>query len=568
MRVLHITFRYGRDVYGGAEIHMRRLSEELQKKNIDVDVCTTKSHSLQQVIKSTVLWDNSLENEVINGVSVYRFPVRNPNKYLSFILEKWIQRRHDREEASHASERDQRITRSFDEAGGLLLSGWNQLELYDAFSMRWSKGDSSFLVLDHSVGSISFSLFNPRKIPIKIFVHSPQYAQEMNATSDHEWERITLSLPDVSGNIRICFRPQRSWKPLKDIRTLSFAISDIRYTTEGGEKRIDLENDYHRFLIRKGEYVEYLLSNASTRPKYYCSLFDALRGPNCPTMQRWLERNIEKYDLVMAQMFPFNTINYSLIAKKFKKPLVVLPEMHIDDAFYHWSHYYDQLKQADLVLANSMYSKNELFDRIGAKSVCVGPGIDDTVFLSPDVDGRRFREKYGFEDKQIVLTVSRKSPSKRYDMLISAMESLHQDYPDAHLVMIGPDEDRMPIDAAGVTYLGKVPEKDLVDAYDACDAFAMMSESESFGMVFCEAWSRKKPVIGNINCGAVRSLIENGRDGYLCNSADEVSHRLESLLDDRQLSLKIGDTGFKKVVENYTWDIISEKVSSCYRSLV
>lgn len=547
---------------------MRHLSEELQKKNIDVDVCTTKSHSLQQVIKSTVLWDNSLENEVINDVSVYRFPVCNPNKYLSFILEKWIQKRHDQEEASHASEQDQRITRSFDEAGGLLLSGWNQPEHYDTFSMRWSKGKSSFLVRDHSIRSISFSLFNPKRVPIKIFVQSPQHMQELDATTDHEWERITLSLPDISGSIRVCFRPKRSWKPLKDIRTLSFAISDIKYTAETGEKKIDLENDYPRFLIRKGEYVKYLLSNARARPKYYCSLFDALRGPNCPEMQRWLERNVEKYDIVMAQMFPFNTINYSLIAKKFKKPLVVLPLMHIDDEFYHWSHYYDQLKQADLILANSMYSKNELFDRIGAKSVCVGPGIDETVFLSPDVDGERFREKYGFEDKQIILTVSRKSQSKRYDTLISAMASLHQDYPDAQLVMIGPDEDRVPIDVAGVTYLGKVPEKDLVDAYDACDVFAMMSESESFGMVFCEAWSRKKPVIGNINCGAVRTLIEDGVDGYLCKSTDEVSHRLEFLLDDPRLSLKIGDSGFKKVVENYTWDIISDKVCSCYNSLI
>ena len=285
-------------------------------------------------------------------------------------------------------------------------------------------------------------------------------------------------------------------------------------------------------------------------------------------MRRWLERNISKYDIIMAQMFPFNTIKYSLIAKKFNKPLVALPLMHVDDDFYHWSHYYDQLKQADLILANSMYSKKELFDRIGAKSVCIGPGIDDNVYLSPDVDGCRFREKYGFEDKQIILTVSRKSPSKRYDMLISAMEYLQQDYPEAHLIMIGPDEDRVSIDAANVTYLGKVPDTDLVDAYDACDAFAMMSESESFGMVFCEAWSRKKPVIGNINCGAVRSLIEHGEDGYLCNTSYEVSHRLRSLLDDRRLSSYLGNNGYRKVVENYTWDIISDKVYSCYHSLI
>ncbi|WP_342679603.1 glycosyltransferase family 4 protein [Methanofollis sp. UBA420] len=248
--------------------------------------------------------------------------------------------------------------------------------------------------------------------------------------------------------------------------------------------------------------------------------------------------------------------------------LVVLPEMHIDDEFYHWSHYYDQLKQADLVLANSMYSKNELFDRIGAKSVCLGPGIDDTVFLSPDVDGGRFREKYGFEDKQIILTVSRKSPSKRYDMLISAMASLHQDYPDAHLVMIGPDEDRVPIDAAGVTYLGKAPETDLVDAYDACDTFAMMSESESFGMVFCEAWSRKKPVIGNRYCGAVASLIEDHVNGCLCGNVSDIESSIRLFLDDKTKACQFGSRGYQKAISNYTWPIISERLKSYYEDLI
>ena len=92
MRALHITFRYGKNIYGGAEIHMRRLSEGLRSKGINVDVCTTKSQTLRQVIKSTVFWDNSLEDESISNIPVYRFSVRNPNKYVSFLLEKWIQK--------------------------------------------------------------------------------------------------------------------------------------------------------------------------------------------------------------------------------------------------------------------------------------------------------------------------------------------------------------------------------------------------------------------------------------------------------------------------------------------
>jgi hypothetical protein len=91
-----------------------------------------------------------------------------------------------------------------------------------------------------------------------------------------------------------------------------------------------LENDYKKFLIRKRLCIDYLVSNATRRHRIYSILFDYLRGPNSPEMIKWLDRNIKRYDVIMAQMFPFNTIKYSLIAKKHNKPLVLLPLMHVD----------------------------------------------------------------------------------------------------------------------------------------------------------------------------------------------------------------------------------------------
>ena len=56
MRVLHVTFRYGRDVYGGAEYHLRKLTDELIRKGLDIDIVTTTTHKLTPLIKSGVLW--------------------------------------------------------------------------------------------------------------------------------------------------------------------------------------------------------------------------------------------------------------------------------------------------------------------------------------------------------------------------------------------------------------------------------------------------------------------------------------------------------------------------------
>ena len=112
---------------------------------------------------------------------------------------------------------------------------------------------------------------------------------------------------------------------------------------------------------------------------------------------------------------------------------------------HHWRHYYESLPdKPDVVHALSQYSKARLFDKIGAKSICVGAGIDKDIFINNQVNGEKFREKYGLYNKDIILTVSRKSGSKRYDMLIKAVENAKKTFRNAWLVMMGPDEDGLP----------------------------------------------------------------------------------------------------------------------------
>jgi glycosyltransferase involved in cell wall biosynthesis len=266
-------------------------------------------------------------------------------------------------------------------------------------------------------------------------------------------------------------------------------------------------------------------------------------------------------------MFPFNTIKYSLIAWKHRVPLILLPLMHVDDEFYHWKHYYRMLHQADCIFALSSYSKEHVFDIFNKNCHNIGAGIAEETFLSPQVDGEKFRTKFHLEERDIILTVSRKTSSKRYEHLIYAMDRIKQHHPGAILVMVGPDDDKKPVDSENVLYLGRLSEEDLVNAYDACDLFAMMSESESFGMVFCEAWARKKPVIGNRNCGAVATLIDEGKDGLLCTDDEELAAAVIQLLEDRRYATELGENGHTKVVEHYTWNRVAERALACYKEL-
>jgi len=567
MKALHITFRYGKDVYGGAELYFRHLSEELKKRGVDIDVCTTQTHTLTPFIKSGTEFDNTLRNETINGIQVFRFPVKPQNRYLSFIFEKLIQRQRDREEWESSSEIRKIFKDLFVETGGMLADGWNHLEHHGDSFMRWTKSDAAFMVNDVNILKISFILDNPRKIFTHIEVSANGHYESRNIRNISQRDPISFQLPDISGLVMVKIHCRNVWHPLKDFRSLGVAVSDIRYETRSGEKTIDLEHDYRFFLNKQKKYIPFLMQWARDRPEYYSWMFDYLRGPRSPDMQGWLEKHISEYDIVLAQMFPFNTIKYSLVAKKFQKPLILLPLMHVDDEFYHWNHYYDMLKSADCFFALTSYSKKEVYDTLGSNCINIGAGIETETFLYKNINGSRFREKYHLMDKEIILTVSRKTPIKHYDYLIQAIEELHTDHPDLVLVMIGPDDDKIPIRSKLVLYLGKLEDEDLADAYDACDIFAMMSESESFGMVFCEAWSRKKPVIGNRNCGPVATLIEDERDGLLCSDKRELNSAIVRLLD-KKTSVEFGERGYQKVIKNYTWNKIADRVFKCYNKLI
>ena len=82
----------------------------------------------------------------------------------------------------------------------------------------------------------------------------------------------------------------------------------------------------------------------------------------------------------------------------------------------------------------------------------------------------------------------------------------------------------------------------------------MPSRSESFGLVYLEAWLHKKPVIG-CNIEAVANLIDHNKNGLLVKfeDTDELSLAIKTLLNST-MRKKLGVEGYKKLVENYDAD--------------
>ena len=83
---------------------------------------------------------------------------------------------------------------------------------------------------------------------------------------------------------------------------------------------------------------------------------------------------------------------------------------------------------------------------------------------------------------------------------------------------------------------GPLPGAEIPDFYDAIDVFAMPSRTDSFGIVFLEAWANAKPVVAAAS-GGVTEVVEQDKTGLLVPFGNQgmLAEAMDRLLADRVL---------------------------------
>lgn len=223
--------------------------------------------------------------------------------------------------------------------------------------------------------------------------------------------------------------------------------------------------------------------------------------------------------------------------------------------------------QADTVFVLSEFERSHLM-RLG-----VEPARLQVTGLAPASaatgDAARFRQTHGLGNRPLILFVGRKDRGKGYHALREAMPHVLNAVPDACLVAVGPDREPPypPVPDTALLDLGRAEEADKADALAACNVFCLPSEQESFGIVYVEAWSYGKPVIGG-DAPAVRELIEEGVTGH-CVSQEpaEIAAALIRLLSDPAHARALGQTGYELQQEKYTWEAVTKTHNTIFHSL-
>ena len=247
------------------------------------------------------------------------------------------------------------------------------------------------------------------------------------------------------------------------------------------------------------------------------------------------------------------------------------------------------IKRAAGIFSCSEFTKNVVLGfGVSAQKVAYIPyGVDIGRFY-PDAGFRKAaRDKYGLEDKRVLLTVARIAWHKGHDMVIRSLPRVLSAFPDAVYLISGGDhgeKKRLEELTRGlglekhVLFTGDVPffDQELPMVYNACDLFIMVSrvignfvDVEGFGIVYAEAAACAKPLIGG-RTGGIGSAVIDGLTGLLVDplNTEEISRAIIRIFEDRKFADYLGNNAEKRAREELSWVKLIERTKRFSDSLL
>lgn len=239
------------------------------------------------------------------------------------------------------------------------------------------------------------------------------------------------------------------------------------------------------------------------------------------------------------------------------------------------------LKRAKSIFCISRYVKDEMEKRMPIDNTqVVHMGFSPLPTLSEEAMSS-FRKKYGLVGAKgpILLTVGGVKHRKGQLDTLKSVARLKDKYPNVLYIMLGTMYETAYIAEIrkfarenglekNIMLVGDAKsDEDLAFFYGQCDLFVMNSNNshghfEGFGLVFLEAASFGKPVVGSTGCG-IEDAIENGFNGYLANQGDrdDIAGKIDLAIANK---VNMGKNSLE-FVKRFSWEKTAEKYLESYK---
>lgn len=198
-------------------------------------------------------------------------------------------------------------------------------------------------------------------------------------------------------------------------------------------------------------------------------------------------------------------------------------------------------------------------------------GVRVPLALSPEKFLGAFPALQG---KRILLFLSRLHPKKGLDLLVPAWAALAKRWPEAHLVVAGPDFEgtRAAIEGmvaehgltGSVLFTGMLDEPMKWSALAAAECFVLPSRSEGLSMSALEAMGAGVPVIVTKPCN-MPEVPTIGAGWEIELTVEELIGTLSAMLGQSQaMNREIGIRGQNRIAERYGWDTVARQMAQVY----
>jgi glycogen(starch) synthase len=230
------------------------------------------------------------------------------------------------------------------------------------------------------------------------------------------------------------------------------------------------------------------------------------------------------------------------------------------------------LSTADLLLTNTALEA----DGLKLRSVelpdfrVAGPGVDlpETVAAFP---------KRAEFQKPFVLFIGRANYDKGAIHAAEAVLRLQEQGSEIQLVLIGSETEEfrgflesLPASRRQALHALGFVEESLKHAYlREAEALLLPSRTDSFGIVLLESWLHGRPVIA-ANAGGIPEVVDDGENGVLVPFGDvaALANAIQMLIENQAISQELGRNGYQKLMNQYTWEAVTDVVLEAYRYVV
>lgn len=307
-------------------------------------------------------------------------------------------------------------------------------------------------------------------------------------------------------------------------------------------------------------------------------------------LYKYLKKHIHEYDVIhMHGIWHFGSLAPFLIPSKAVKVITIhglLDKWAV--AHSKWKKdlvtlLYQKrlLGKADLIQINNTDEEEDVIRYLGYRPknmVIVPNGMKLDEYNRANLPAKGiFRARHGISpDQQMILFLARLNIKKGLDLLLPAFQKVHEQIPNAQLILAGPDDGyqaetedfiRKHNLEGRIKLVGMLTDTIKKEALADADLFVSPSYSEGFSIAVLEAMTSGVPALVSDRVG-FGDYIARYDAAYLTPlTSDGVADGLLKILQDKPYAEGIANRAYKMVTENFDIRVVASQLLEEYKKV-